>query len=1140
MTAAKPFRAVPLLVLSVCLSIVPSVAELRLLPGDMSAGPAIGTQLTPAIAAGVDGYLTAWQEFRSSPFSGPPSSALGRGVDIYAQRLDASGGAVADPIPIAVGFGDQVAPQVAWNGENWLVAWETPCECWSYSSQILAVRVSPVGTVLDPEPIVVHTNGSEWFRMTANGSEWLVALDSLRGVRIAADGQLINPGGTQMAVRTTTGRHAIVSAQGEYLLVWDSWGPAQGRRFTADLTPIGNPFSIPSTYIASSGQDYFVIWDEQSTYWDDWVFGRRYSVDGVAGPTLTLAGTGDALPLTYPGQMAVGWGGGQWWATWIETSRGTVFSRVATDGTVLDFGGTAVDSTATGNHPMSAPAVSGRVTGGAEFVWQDRRADGGFFDILSAAVNAAGTPGAVVPVSTSARAQQFIDFAAGQSEIMSVFRSDLSGDLTIVAQRLDAAGNAIDLEPFVIASGVDYEAKPRVGFDGTRYMVVWETGGQVYARRVESSGSVVDPAPRTIMNGRFTDVAGLDGTFAVVTTQQTTGEHAWQPFSMRVDGSTGALLDPTPVLIGGSFAVFPRVIAFGGRWLATWQENFTHDNPAAENKASFIELDGSTAGAFVYSYGGVPDVAAAGNMAMFVWRTDTPGYDNNIVGRFVTADGTLAPETLDIWTDPQDATEPEVTWNGTEFVVAWEDERNSLNYFDERSQIYAARVRIDGSVIDTDGFAFGDRAEMERDPAVVSFGGRTIIAASSFRNQPEHGIYRIGYEVYDDPSTGNRRPVAISGATPRQGDAPLPVSFDAAGSHDIDGSVVFHEWDFGDGATSSLPSPAHTYTTPDNYLAQVTVTDNDGASTVNVERVVVESVNQIPVSLPIANVTSGDPPLAVVFYARDSYDPDTGIQNWEWDLGDGWDYWGSTAYHTYTTPGVYTVTLKLHDFRGATGTGTMTVSVGQPNEDPVADVWCSPLSGAAPLNVGFNGAGSSDSDGTIVSYAWDFGDGNTGSGPSPSHVYVSVGNYTATLTVTDDDGAQAIDQVVVNVAPTFPSLNWIGTVPDRESPSAQPLLLTKQLNGAVSLTWSESCMATDSDYSVYEGSLGVFSAHTPLFCSTGNLPATTLVPAEGDRYYLIVAHDEAHEGSYGSDSSGISRAPGPVQCLPTAATTTCP
>jgi len=83
-------------------------------------------------------------------------------------------------------------------------------------------------------------------------------------------------------------------------------------------------------------------------------------------------------------------------------------------------------------------------------------------------------------------------------------------------------------------------------------------------------------------------------------------------------------------------------------------------------------------------------------------------------------------------------------------------------------------------------------------------------------------------------------------------------------------------------------------------------------------------------------------------------------------------------------------------------------------------------------------------------------------------------------------------------------------------------------------------MATDSDYSVYEGSLGVFSAHTPLFCSTGNLPATTLVPAEGDRYYLIVAHDEAHEGSYGSDSSGISRAPGPVQCLPTAATTTCP
>lgn len=57
------------------------------------------------------------------------------------------------------------------------------------------------------------------------------------------------------------------------------------------------------------------------------------------------------------------------------------------------------------------------------------------------------------------------------------------------------------------------------------------------------------------------------------------------------------------------------------------------------------------------------------------------------------------------------------------------------------------------------------------------------------------------------------------------------------------------------------------------------------------------------------------------------------------------------------------------------------------------------------LTANFDGSGSSDSDGSIVSYAWDFGDGATGSGQTASHTYGSNGTYTVTLTVTDDDGA---------------------------------------------------------------------------------------------------------------------------------------
>jgi PKD repeat protein len=75
------------------------------------------------------------------------------------------------------------------------------------------------------------------------------------------------------------------------------------------------------------------------------------------------------------------------------------------------------------------------------------------------------------------------------------------------------------------------------------------------------------------------------------------------------------------------------------------------------------------------------------------------------------------------------------------------------------------------------------------------------------------------------------------------------------------------------------------------------------------------------------------------------------------------------------------------------------------NEAPNAYFIATPLQGAAPLTVTFGASGSSDPDGQIVSYAWEFGDGGTGSGVSTTHIYNNPGTYVAKLTVTDDQGA---------------------------------------------------------------------------------------------------------------------------------------
>lgn len=88
---------------------------------------------------------------------------------------------------------------------------------------------------------------------------------------------------------------------------------------------------------------------------------------------------------------------------------------------------------------------------------------------------------------------------------------------------------------------------------------------------------------------------------------------------------------------------------------------------------------------------------------------------------------------------------------------------------------------------------------------------------------------------------------------------------------------------------------------------------------------------------------------------------------------------------------------------------------GPSNNAPTAEA-NGPYSGVAGSAISFSSAGSSDSDGSIVSYSWNFGDGATSSAANPSHVYSNAGTYTATLTVTDDQGATGVDQATVTVS----------------------------------------------------------------------------------------------------------------------------
>ena len=136
-------------------------------------------------------------------------------------------------------------------------------------------------------------------------------------------------------------------------------------------------------------------------------------------------------------------------------------------------------------------------------------------------------------------------------------------------------------------------------------------------------------------------------------------------------------------------------------------------------------------------------------------------------------------------------------------------------------------------------------------------------------------------------------------------------------------------------------------------------------------------------------------------FTDQSTDSDGSVVSWAWDFGDGGTSTAQNPSHTYGAAGTYTVTLTVTDDAGATDTASQDVTVSSgSNAPPTADFTYT----TTDLAVDFTDQ-STDSDGSIVSWAWDFGDGGTSTAQNPSHTYGADGTYTVSLTVTDDAGA---------------------------------------------------------------------------------------------------------------------------------------
>ncbi|MEL7533131.1 MAG: PKD domain-containing protein, partial [Bacteroidota bacterium] len=235
-------------------------------------------------------------------------------------------------------------------------------------------------------------------------------------------------------------------------------------------------------------------------------------------------------------------------------------------------------------------------------------------------------------------------------------------------------------------------------------------------------------------------------------------------------------------------------------------------------------------------------------------------------------------------------------------------------------------------------------------------------------------------------------PVVDIVAMPDSGCNPLAVQFN---SNIVTTSPVTNlNWYFGDGNTSNLPNPNHTYTNAGTYPVSISVTDLDGCTDST------QLPNPILVSEPTADFVSPSPidcPGVPIAFNNLS----AGLNlTYAWDFGDGNISNQSNPAHVYANNGTYTVSLTVTDINGCMQTETKVnyVTIA----DLVAGFTADTTSASCPpLLVNFTSTSSLNGNNT---YQWDFGDGTSSTQMDPSHIYAIPGTFDVSLIITTGSG----------------------------------------------------------------------------------------------------------------------------------------
>lgn len=269
--------------------------------------------------------------------------------------------------------------------------------------------------------------------------------------------------------------------------------------------------------------------------------------------------------------------------------------------------------------------------------------------------------------------------------------------------------------------------------------------------------------------------------------------------------------------------------------------------------------------------------------------------------------------------------------------------------------------------------------------------------------------------------------------------APFIVNF-----QDLSPDAQGWQWDFGDGGTSTIRNPSHTYNTSGQFTVRLTITDSKGC----VNTITKSSfVRIIAPSLSISNAPNGG--CAPFNYAPiAAINAIDGVASYLWDFGDGFTSTAANPNHTYPAPGSYTIRLTITTTGGCTASVQYTngIRVGTP---PLTNFSFSPSQACASGNVQFT-----DLSATADSWVWNFGDGNTSNQQNPIHQFTDTGFFNISLTAVNNGCSQTFSlSTPVHVLPPVASFTHQITCTNKRFVTFTNTSKTDPAYGAISYLW---------------------------------------------------------------------------------------